>query len=41
VAAAALLADKRLQRLLCLQTRGVLPMGNSKGSEDNGNKGNE
>ncbi len=41
MAAAAPLADKRLQRLLRLQTRGVLPMGNGKGSEDNGNKGNK
>ncbi len=41
MAAAALLADKRLQRLLRLRTRGVLPMGNSEGSEDNGNEGNK
>jgi hypothetical protein len=41
VAAAAPLADERLQRLLCLRTRGVLTMGNGKGSEDDGNKGNK
>ncbi len=41
MAAAAPLADKRLQRLLSLRTRGVLPMGNSKVSEDNGNEGNK
>ncbi len=40
MAAAAPLVDERLQRLLRLQTRGVLPMGNSKGSGDDGNKGN-
>ncbi len=39
--AAAPLADKRLQRLLRLRTRGVLPMGNGKGSEDDGNEGDE
>ncbi len=39
MAAAALLVDERLQRLLSLQTRGMLPMGNGKGSEDDGNKG--
>ncbi len=38
VAAVALLADERLQRLLRLRTRGMLPMGNGEGSEDNGNK---
>jgi hypothetical protein len=37
VAAVALLADKRLQRLLHLRTRGMLPMVNGKGSEDDGN----
>ncbi len=36
--AVAPLADKRLQRLLHLWTRGVLPMGNGKGSEDDGNE---
>jgi hypothetical protein len=41
VAAAAPLADERLQRLLRLWRRGVLPMGNGKGSEDNGNEGNK
>ncbi len=41
MAAAALLADERLQRLLRLQTRGVLPMGNGEGSEDGGNEGDE
>ncbi len=41
MAAAAPLADKRLQWLLHLRTRGVLPMGNGKGSEDNSNKGKE
>ena len=41
MAAAALLADKRLQQLLRLRTRGMLPMVNGKGSEDDGNKGNE
>jgi hypothetical protein len=41
VAAAAALVDKRLQRLLCLRMRGILPMGNGKGSEDNDNEGNE
>ncbi len=39
MAAAAPLADERLQQLLRLRRRGVLPMGNGKGSEDNGNKG--
>jgi hypothetical protein len=38
VAAAAPLADERLQWLLHLWTRGVLPMVNGKGSEDDGNK---
>jgi hypothetical protein len=41
VAAAAPLADERLQRLLCLQTRGVLPMVNGKGSEDDSNESNK
>ncbi len=41
MAAAAPLADERLQRLLRLQTIGVLPMGNDKGSEDDGNEGNK
>ncbi len=41
MAAAAALVDERMQRLLRLRTRGVLPMGNGKGSEDNGNKGDE
>ncbi len=41
MAAAALLADERLQRLLHLRTRGVLPMVNGKGSEDDGNKSNK
>ncbi len=41
MAAAALLVDKRLQRLLRLQTRGMLPMGNGEGSEDNSNKGDK
>jgi hypothetical protein len=41
VAAAAPLADERLQRLLRLRTTGVLPMGNIEGSEDNGNEGDE
>jgi hypothetical protein len=41
VAAAAPLADERLQRLLHLQTRGMLPMGNGEGSEDDGNEGNK
>ncbi len=41
MAAAAPLADKRLQRLLRLQTRGMLPMVNGKGSEDSGNESNE
>ncbi len=38
MAAVAPLADKTLQRLLHLRTRGVLPMVNGKGSEDDGNK---
>ncbi len=38
MAAAAPLADERLQRLLRLRTRGVLPMVNSKGSEDDSNE---
>ncbi len=41
MAAAAPLADERLQRLLHLQTRGMLPMGNGEGSEDDGNEGNK
>ncbi len=41
MAAAAPLADERLQRLLRLQRRGMLPMGNGKGSEDDGNEGDE
>ncbi len=41
MAAAAPLVDERQQGLLRLWTRGVLPMGNGEGSEDNGNKGNE
>ncbi len=41
MAAEAPLADKRLQRLLHLRTRDVLPMGNNEGSEDDGNKGNK
>jgi hypothetical protein len=41
VAAAAPLADERLQRLLHLRMRGVLPMGNGKGSEDDSNEGNK
>ncbi len=41
MAAAAPLADERLQRHLHLRTRGVLPMGNGKGSEDYGNEGDE
>ncbi len=41
MAAAAPLADKRLQRLLRLRMRGVLPMSNGKGSEDNGNEGDK
>ena len=41
MAAAAPLADERLQRLLRLRTRGVLPMGNGEGSEDDGNEGEE
>ncbi len=39
--AAALLADERLQWLLHLRMRGVLPMVNSEGSEDDGNESNE
>ncbi len=41
MAAAAPLADDRLQRLLPLQTRGMLPMVNGKGSEDDSNKSNK
>ncbi len=41
MAAAAPLADKRLQQLLHLRTRGMLPMGNGEGSEEDGNKGNK
>jgi hypothetical protein len=41
VAAAAPLVDERLQRLLRLRTRGVLPMVNGKGSEDNSNESNK
>ncbi len=41
MAAAAPLADERLQLLLRLWTRGVLPMGNGDGSEDDGNEGNK
>ncbi len=41
MAAAALLADERLQRLLHLRARGVLPMVNGKGSEDDGNESNK
>ena len=41
MAAVAPLADKRMQRLLHLRTRGVLPMGNGKGKEDDGNEGNK
>ena len=41
MAAAAPLADERLQRLLRLRTRGVLPMGNGEGSEDDGNEGDK
>ncbi len=41
MAAAALLADERLQRLLHLRTRGMLPMGNGECSEDDGNKGDK
>jgi hypothetical protein len=41
VAAAAPLADERLQQLLRLRMRGVLPMGNGEGSEDDGNEGDE
>ncbi len=41
MAAAAALADERLQRLLHLQMRGMLPMGNGKGSEDDGNEGDK
>ncbi len=41
MAAAAPLADKRLQRLLRLRTRGMLPMGNGEGSEDDGNEGDK
>ena len=41
MAAAAPLAVERLQRLLRLRRRGVLPMGNGEGSEDDGNKGDK
>jgi hypothetical protein len=41
VAAAAPLADGRMQRLLRLRMRGMLPMGNGEGSEDDGNEGNK
>ncbi len=41
MAAAALLADERLQWLLRLRMRGVLPMGNCKGSEEDGNEGDK
>jgi hypothetical protein len=41
MAAAAPLADERQQQLLRLRTRGVLPMGNGEGSENNGNKGDK
>ena len=41
MAAAAPLVDERLQRLLRLRTRGVLPMGNGEGSEDNGKEGDK
>ncbi len=41
MAAAAPLTDKRLQRLLHLQTRGMLPMVNGEGSEDGGNESNK
>ncbi len=41
MAAAAPLADERLQRLLRLRTRGMLPLGNSEGSEDDGNEGDK
>ncbi len=41
MAAAAPLADERLQRLLRLRTRGVLPMVNGEGSEDDSNESNE
>ncbi len=41
MSAAAPLADERLQRLLRLRMRGVLPMGNGEGSEDDGNEGNK
>ncbi len=41
MAAAAPLADERLQRLLRLRTRGVLPMVNGEGSEDDGNESNK
>ncbi len=41
MAVGAPLADERQQRLLHLWTRGVLPMGNGKGSEDDGNKGDK
>ncbi len=41
MAAAAPLAEERLQQLLHLWTRGVLPMGNGESSEDNGKEGNK
>ncbi len=41
MAAAAPLADERLQRLLRLRTRGVLLMVNGEGREDDGNKNDE
>ncbi len=41
MAAAAPLADERLQRLLRLRMRGVLPMVNGKGSEDDCNEGDK
>jgi hypothetical protein len=41
VAAAAPLVDERLQQLLRLRTRGMLPMDNGKGSEDDGNEGDK
>jgi hypothetical protein len=41
VAAAAPLVDERLQWLLHLRMRGVLPMVKGEGSEDYGNKSNE
>ncbi len=41
MAAAAPLGDERLQGLLRLRTRGVLPMGNGEGSEDDGDEGDK